>query len=1267
MDLMYLLDLTRPLVLSKVNAPLLARIQKLERPEDVGMAFLDCVDLFKMYAVYCSNQARIISIIEEAKAASPELKRLDEKAQDDPKTRNQSLRDLLILPMQRVCRYPMLLETLAKHVDGPSLELDVINEALFRYKALVTQINEYTRRVENVSKLTAIEKRFRDGKTIGLVQPKRHFVFEGRLKMRLPRNMGITSNSEVDLQDGARCLLFDDLLLSCAPVDSDDPKSLLLVKFSLDLSHCFNVHVEDSTDEQNKAGQKIGFEVTFQTYAETDSSKSTQKKFKFKAPSSQDREAWVKKFRELPLLIARRDVAELSNKNRHLSGMRSEGSSPKKNAVSASLGDIPEHAPATARGPPQTATRANAPLVLPTNRGEAIAAGPQTARVPGPSSSIFTRGMGSSTKPSLASPPPTARDSVSRVQGTEMPPRTSSAPFKTRRLASQKSESSVTVMQRGEIQKHNVAVQQYEVDSDPEYELVESTSGGMAGDLASSHATTDLSASNTTSSLYDTARGSSDSPDPRSSDSVSPAPASHHPQRPTRDAPIPGSQGYHHPNGSSQTSTPTAKWISGGPPKTPLPEAPHSSSPATNSTASRFAQQHSVLSHSAGQVTQTSAASGTPGGVADFLTSLEPKQLSPRHLNSSSPNVSPGSSASNTRSPLNSVDFIASSNHRGNHSVTSPRLYSGMHPSSVTSSPASARTMPASPPISRTSSEFGREDGVLRVAIGGNSAGAAYGRFSGPVTSSTSGNGNSGPTRYGSGGSSHFSAGPGPLSIPNPTAYPYSGPLSPTVSGYSNNMFGFVSQPLESPSAHNGPSPAGFAAAWQQQLLRDLESVSLGYLQALQLLKATKDVKESKGGHKGEKPKIPDLPLERSALADLLRSVEEDNKEDLEGREAMKKALAVIKRRVEMNQLTPSTSSENLMAGSVRSTSPLHFSTDSAGDSAINRAGSLPLPLGAVPLRYSASLSNLDQFGDLLNTITARATANHLSSPRIGEDGESDASDNSGRGTINSARSSDFYADADDDTLTSRSRKTPRKSVEPPDMYTQVRRQNSDTRRASYSRSFSYGGHTTAVASRNSIDNTKNKDSAINEGATDGKSDTTEIPAPVATHPHHHSSINASPSHSHSGSANIVIGGKGSDNNGNGMRSSSPHRSPPRKHSDHIISSSKEAAQHPPYVSIVTSPQKGSHFSVDSSSSSSSSGPTSSAAPSAATSASAVSSNTNRPSSMNSSSSAIRKSGDSHSAGNITRPRGVSFASNTSPPPTSKYKKRLSSERVSRN
>lgn len=318
----------RSQVLHLVNEPFLKRLQGLDCPEKLGWAFLDHVDLFKMYAVYCGNQPRLLTLLDEAFAASADLKRLDEKALNDSATRNQGLRDFLILPMQRICRYPLLLDSLLKATEGPQVDVDVLQEAIFRYKALVSQINEWTRRMESVEKLTEIEKRFKEGKALSLVQPKRHFIWEGRLKMRLPRSLAIspltTAGKEVDLQDGARCFLFDDLLLSSAPLDSDDPKSLLLVKYSINLAQCFNVHVSDNLEETNKAGELVAFEVHFQFHSDADPSKAVQKKFKFKAWSRAERDEWVKKFRELPLLIARRDVANLAQKNQHLSPSRND-------------------------------------------------------------------------------------------------------------------------------------------------------------------------------------------------------------------------------------------------------------------------------------------------------------------------------------------------------------------------------------------------------------------------------------------------------------------------------------------------------------------------------------------------------------------------------------------------------------------------------------------------------------------------------------------------------------------------------------------------------------------------------------------------------------------------------------------------------------------------------------------------------------------------------------------------------------------------------
>src|SRR6185437_1108179 len=114
---------------------------------------------------------------------------------------------------------------------------------------------ERTRVMENVMKLTEIERRFKDGKQTQIVSSTRSVIYEGRLKMR---------GQNIDLQQGARVFLFDDLLLCAYPLEPENPKSLLAVKHHMSLASCYNVHVSDVHDDVNSKGESVGLEVWFQ-------------------------------------------------------------------------------------------------------------------------------------------------------------------------------------------------------------------------------------------------------------------------------------------------------------------------------------------------------------------------------------------------------------------------------------------------------------------------------------------------------------------------------------------------------------------------------------------------------------------------------------------------------------------------------------------------------------------------------------------------------------------------------------------------------------------------------------------------------------------------------------------------------------------------------------------------------------------------------------------------------------------------------------------
>jgi hypothetical protein len=62
-----------------------------------------------MYATYCTNQEAAGEVVTRAEKTNPRFRAFLQKALADPQTNRLLLRDYLIKPMQRICKYPLFL------------------------------------------------------------------------------------------------------------------------------------------------------------------------------------------------------------------------------------------------------------------------------------------------------------------------------------------------------------------------------------------------------------------------------------------------------------------------------------------------------------------------------------------------------------------------------------------------------------------------------------------------------------------------------------------------------------------------------------------------------------------------------------------------------------------------------------------------------------------------------------------------------------------------------------------------------------------------------------------------------------------------------------------------------------------------------------------------------------------------------------------------------------------------------------------------------
>ena len=105
----------------QVNCELLKRFESLELKlqkeegnlesllKNIGEIFCEFAPLFKLYAVYCSNQPNIHDRILQFKEENSKFDNFLKRTQKKRECRKLDLEAFLITPLQRLCKYPLLL------------------------------------------------------------------------------------------------------------------------------------------------------------------------------------------------------------------------------------------------------------------------------------------------------------------------------------------------------------------------------------------------------------------------------------------------------------------------------------------------------------------------------------------------------------------------------------------------------------------------------------------------------------------------------------------------------------------------------------------------------------------------------------------------------------------------------------------------------------------------------------------------------------------------------------------------------------------------------------------------------------------------------------------------------------------------------------------------------------------------------------------------------------------------------------------------------
>ncbi|XP_031291890.1 rho guanine nucleotide exchange factor 11 isoform X1 [Camelus dromedarius] len=116
-------------------------------------------ELQQVAAQFCSYQSIALELIKTRQRKESRFQLFMQEAESHPQCRRLQLRDLIISEMQRLTKYPLLLESIIKHTEGGSSEHEKLCRARDQCREILKYVNEAVKQTENRHRLEGYQKR----------------------------------------------------------------------------------------------------------------------------------------------------------------------------------------------------------------------------------------------------------------------------------------------------------------------------------------------------------------------------------------------------------------------------------------------------------------------------------------------------------------------------------------------------------------------------------------------------------------------------------------------------------------------------------------------------------------------------------------------------------------------------------------------------------------------------------------------------------------------------------------------------------------------------------------------------------------------------------------------------------------------------------------------------------------------------------------------------------------------------------------------------
>ncbi|XP_051574256.1 rho guanine nucleotide exchange factor 11 isoform X2 [Myxocyprinus asiaticus] len=107
----------------------------------------------------CSQQSRALELIRSKQRKDPRFAHLIQECEASPHCRRLQLKDLLVSEMQRLTKYPLLLDNIIKHTEVGSADLQLLQRAQVCCRGILQAVNEVVRETEHRDRLSQYQRR----------------------------------------------------------------------------------------------------------------------------------------------------------------------------------------------------------------------------------------------------------------------------------------------------------------------------------------------------------------------------------------------------------------------------------------------------------------------------------------------------------------------------------------------------------------------------------------------------------------------------------------------------------------------------------------------------------------------------------------------------------------------------------------------------------------------------------------------------------------------------------------------------------------------------------------------------------------------------------------------------------------------------------------------------------------------------------------------------------------------------------------------------